>query len=440
MKKIKTYNIGKNTTFDLSKLCQDLEKGTYTIKTQAVSVNGDLSPESTGLSYLVDPLNPLHLPSFTIRCKFAQGYTPEPSSYTTWDSKTLVDQAENVWDIAKNDTSWYAMFRDASNLLEVLGANTTGVTNMRSMFSKCVNLRSVSLFDTSAVTTTQSMFNHCEILPKVPLYDLHNVTNVTNMFLYCEGLTTVPCFDTRNVTNMKQFFGACTHLKEVPLFNTCNVTSMQSTFICCYELINVPAFNTSKVTTFDGTFSGCTSLKTVPSLDTSKATTLNSMFQHCYELETVGTYDASSATDIERMYAFCEKLKRVNPMPVKAGCNMSRVFDTLVEGSSTQYQSSLEEIPNWDWTKASTLAKVFRGCTALTSIPDMGVPTNATTCASMFENCPNISSGITRAYNNLSSSSSITTHTSTFKNCGSNTTTGSAELTQIPEDWGGTME
>jgi surface protein len=380
-------------------------------------------------------LNPLHLPPFTIRCKFAQGYTPEPSSSTTWDSKTLVDQAENVWDITKNDTSWYAMFWDASNLLEVLGANTTGVTDMRSMFGKCVNLRSVSLFDTSAVTTTGAMFNHCEILPKVPLYDLHNVTVMTNMFLHCHALTTVPCFDTSNVTTMKQTFAECNRLKKVPLFNTSNVTIMQSTFNGCHELIDVPAFNTSNVTTFDGTFARCHSLKSVPSLDTSKATTLNSMFQHCYNLETVGTYDASSATDIERMYFCCEKLKRVNPMPVKAGCNMSRVFDTLVEGSSEQHQSSLEEIPNWDWTKASTLAKVFRGCTALTSIPDIGVPTNATTCASMFENCPNISSGITRAYNNLSSSSSITTHTNTFKDCGSNTTTGSAELAKIPSDW-----
>lgn len=390
---------------------------------------------------VTNDLNPLKLPPFTIRCKFSSSETPAPTySGVTWDSVAKVDSDGYIWDITKNNSEWLNLLRGQTTLVEVLGANSTGVTSMQALFRECANLISVSLFDTSAVTMTASMFNKCRLLHKVPLYDLHNVSNVNNMFVYCECLTTVPCFDTRNVTTMRQFLAGCFHLKEVPLFNTCTVTSMQSMFSGCYELITVPAFNTSNVTNFDGTFSNCHSLKTVPSLDTSKATTLNSMFQHCYELETVGTYDASSATDIERMYAFCEKLKRVNPMPVKAGCNMSRVFDTIVESSSTQYQSSLEEIPNWDWTKASTLAKVFRGCTALTSIPDMGVPKNAATCASMFENCPNISSGITRAYNNLSSStSSITTYTNTFKNCGSNTVPGAAELAQIPADWGGTM-
>lgn len=83
MKLVKQYNIGKNTTFDLTKLCQDLEKGIYTIKTQAVSVNGNKSPESTGLSYFVDPLNPLNLPPFTIRCKFNAGYIPAPQGEST---------------------------------------------------------------------------------------------------------------------------------------------------------------------------------------------------------------------------------------------------------------------------------------------------------------------------------------------------------------------
>lgn len=440
MKKIKTYNIGKNTTFDLSKLHQDLEKGTYIIKTQAVSIYGNKSHESTGLSYLVDPLNPLHLPPFTIRCKFSSSETPAPTySGVTWDSVTLVDSDEHIWDITKNNSDWTNLFRDNTKLVTVLGANTAGVTDITSLFLSCSELVYIPLFDTSNVTSMKQTFAKCTKLTSIPHLNTANVTNMRTTFAL-SGIEYIPDLDTHNVTDMFQICRYCTYLVRVPNFNTQSVTDLSYSFTGCELVTYLPSFDTSNCTNLDSAFAGCKSLKSAPSFDTSKSTNLGCLFQHCHELETVGTYDASSATTIERMYFCCEKLKRVNPMSVKAGCNMSRVFDTLVENTSEQYQSSLEEIPNWNWTKASNLAKVFRGCTALTSIPDMGVPTNATTCASMFENCPNISSGITRAYNNLSSSSSITTHTSTFKNCGSNTTTGSAELAQIPQDWGGTME
>jgi len=48
-----------------------------------------------------------------------------------------------------------------SNIVEVLGANTTGITNMDSMFRACTSLTSIPLFDTSKVTNMDYTFERC---------------------------------------------------------------------------------------------------------------------------------------------------------------------------------------------------------------------------------------------------------------------------------------
>lgn len=210
MKKIKTYNIGKNTTFDLTKLCQDLEKGTYTIKTQAVSVNGNKSLESTGLSYFVDPLNPLGLPPFTIRCKFSAGYTPAPQGKSTgWDSQVCVDETNNIWDITKSSTDWTRMLEFQDNLIEILGANTTGVEIMFATFNICHNLTKTSLFDTSSVIDMAYMYNEGKSLIECPIYDTSKVTTMQSMFCSCWNLKTVPLFNTSKVENVYRMFDDC---------------------------------------------------------------------------------------------------------------------------------------------------------------------------------------------------------------------------------------
>lgn len=215
MKKIKTYNIGKNTTFDLSKLCQDLEKGTYTIKTQAVSVNGKKSPESTGLSYFVDPLNPLNLPPFTIRCKFSAGYTPTPQGESTgWDSQVCVDETNNIWDITKNNTNWSRMLEFQDKLIEVLGANTTGVEIMFATLNICHNLTKTTLFDTSSVVDMSYMYNEGNSLIECPIYDTSKVTTMQSMFCSCWELKTVPLFDTSKVENVHRMFDDCAEVES----------------------------------------------------------------------------------------------------------------------------------------------------------------------------------------------------------------------------------
>ena len=132
----------------------------------------------------VDPYNPLGLPPFTIRCKFRSGYTP-----TMGDSQTLVDAVENVWDITKNSTDWgsliYGSGIGALRLLSVLGANTSGVTNMNSMFHSCSKLTHVEVFDTSSVTDMNNMLVRCTSLTTVPLFNTSSCTSMYNTFSDC---------------------------------------------------------------------------------------------------------------------------------------------------------------------------------------------------------------------------------------------------------------
>lgn len=151
-----------------------------------------------------DPYNPLGLPPFTIRCKFKSGYTP-----TKGTVKTLVDASENVWDITNNHTNWSSLFQSVFELLEVRGANTTGVTSVRQMFDGCGSLNSVSLFDTSSCDDMARIFYACTSLTSVPLFDTSSCTNMWSMFGHCYSLTSVPLFDTRSCTSMLEMFYYC---------------------------------------------------------------------------------------------------------------------------------------------------------------------------------------------------------------------------------------
>ena len=121
------------------------------------------------------------LPPNTIRCKFSAGYTP-----TMGDTQTLVDSANNIWDIYKASNNWDSLFNSLNtDLLEVISANTTNVTSMKWMFSYCTSLTTIPLFDTSNVTNMEVMFAYCNSLTSIPLFDTSNVVYMNGMFHCC---------------------------------------------------------------------------------------------------------------------------------------------------------------------------------------------------------------------------------------------------------------
>ena len=134
----------------------------------------------------VDPYNPLGLPPNTVRVRTDNGQPPSrgPGAVATYETATLVPGTTDVYDVYKSGTNFTKLLC-FSNIVEVLGANTTGITNMTEMFNRCTHLPSIPLFDTSSVTDMSSMFERCLSLTSITLFDTSSVTNMDSMFMDC---------------------------------------------------------------------------------------------------------------------------------------------------------------------------------------------------------------------------------------------------------------
>ena len=101
------------------------------------------------------------------------------------------------------------MLEFQDNLIEVLGANTTGVEIMFATLNICHNLTKTALFDTSSVVDMSYMYNEGNSLIECPIYDTSKVTTMQSMFCSCFKLKTVPLFDTSKVENVYRMFDDC---------------------------------------------------------------------------------------------------------------------------------------------------------------------------------------------------------------------------------------
>lgn len=129
--------------------------------------------------------NPLNLPSNTVRVRTRDGNMPAKGSQTRYQTATRVPGTSDVYDVYLSGTDFNHLLSDGSNIVEVLGANMTGITNMTSLFANCSSLTSVPLFDTSTVTNMSSMFIKCSSLKSVPLFDTSKVTTINSMLYNC---------------------------------------------------------------------------------------------------------------------------------------------------------------------------------------------------------------------------------------------------------------
>ena len=92
------------------------------------------------LDNLPRPEPTIDLPPYTIRLRYRDGVTPSFAHGTA----TQVSQSPNVWDLTYESGSWRNLLKEDVDLLEVLGANSTGVWRMDGMFNWCENLTSVA--------------------------------------------------------------------------------------------------------------------------------------------------------------------------------------------------------------------------------------------------------------------------------------------------------
>lgn len=120
--------------------------------------------------------------------------------------------------------------------------------------------------------------------------------------------------------------------------------------------------------------------------------------------------------------------------------SLVKVLGANTEGVTSVYMlfsncSNLTETALFDTSSVTDFKAMFNNCSSLTSIPNF--PTDsATQCNAAFNATVNVESGALNMYQKLSSRiSDVSKYAGCFYNCGSNTTTGAAELAQIPSDW-----
>lgn len=329
------YSISGSTLYDSNKF----------------DING--SDVNVRANWKYEPVSP-----YTLRLLFKDGVTPTFSKGTG----VQVSSSPNIWDLTYNNRNWSGLLKNQTNLLEVIDANTTGVTRMGSALN--------------------GIFQDCSSLYKVALFDTSTVTNMDSMF-YGTKVSTIPLFNTSKVTDMDYMFKG-TPITSVPLLDTSSVTTMVEMFANCKVITTIPLFDTSKVTNMQGMFKQNfigAKLRTIPLLDTSNVTNMNLMFNLC---------------------------------------------------------DSLVSVPLLDTSNVTSMGSMFAGCNSLTSIPLFNT-SNVTNMEHMFGYCHYVQSGALALYQQASSQTTPpSNHLNTFLNCGDNTTTGSAELAQIPQDWGGT--
>ena len=162
-----------------------------------------------------DPYNPLNLPHNTVRVRTNDGKVPSNRlGNATYETATLVPGTTDVYDVYKSGTNFVELLYLSKNVVEVLGANTIGITNMNGMFKYCKELTAVPLFDTRNVTDTSFMFLECNSLVSAPLFNTSNVTYIHYMFNNCTSLTSVPLFDTSKVSHMNYMLAGCTNVQS----------------------------------------------------------------------------------------------------------------------------------------------------------------------------------------------------------------------------------
>ena len=127
------------------------------------------------------------------------------------------------------------------------------------------------------------------------------------------------------------------------------------------------------------------------------------LFRSCDALTTIGKMDLSNVTNATLMCSDCTKLGYF------ADTNM----DSLENANA-----------------------MFYNCSVFQLIPNLGQLPNITAVQSMFQNCKWAYTGILAMYNILSARiTTASNYRQCFRQCGTSSSSGSAELAQIPSGW-----
>ena len=113
-----------------------------------------------------DPDPTVNIPAYTIRIRLLNGGNPPSSQAGATVSQPFPSQFPNIYDYTLNSSDWNHILASVSDSFEIVGINSTGISNMNRMFDLSGGLQgSIPLFDTSTAYDVENMF-----------YECHNVT------------------------------------------------------------------------------------------------------------------------------------------------------------------------------------------------------------------------------------------------------------------------
>lgn len=96
----------------------------------------------------------------------------------------------------------------------------------------------------------------------------------------------------------------------------------------------------------------------------------------------------------------------------------------------------LTSVPLFDTSSVESMNNMFYVCSSLTSVPRFDI-SSVTSMNYMLYKCNVVEGGALALYQQASAKNPQPDHYKTFIDCGKDTATGTAELTQIPASWGG---
>ena len=332
-----------------------------------------------------------------------------------------------------------AFLQDCTSLITARLNMTSSCKYITRVTSECTSLTTIDLGDTSNIRDMAIAFYNCANLVAVSPIDAGRCDNYASyMFYNCKKLTSIQISNTGKIQDMDYMFYGCINLETLPPLDVASLVNAKYMFAHCEKLKAVEFIHTAKPTDVTQMFRNCYELKSLPFMNTSRARSFSHFAHRCYSLESFPAYDTSSATELSRIASCCPKLTSFPLLNTSKATDIGSMLAGHGASYETDYVMHIAELPAFDFSNVTNAENAFGNNHALKHIPAYSMP-KVTDVSNMYLDCPNVESGLYKAYAMYRDMATPPATTANFaKNCGSATETGSLEASVIPSTWGGT--
>lgn len=166
--------------------------------------------------WLNETMIPIDLPPNTVRLRYADGVILSADSRFPDVTLTQISSIPNIWDLTNTDNNWWRLLSDytgyGSGLLEIIGANVSGVDSLTGLCYGCKSLYKVCNLNLTGVFAVTAMFGGCINLTQVGSINMSGVQLMNDMFNGCKQLPVIPNITLpsyKSDNNCYQMFYAC---------------------------------------------------------------------------------------------------------------------------------------------------------------------------------------------------------------------------------------